>query len=172
MTADRPSGGPVLRTTDDPNAAVQARALADPRIRKVFDYWSGKCRDDVLPSRRDIDPVDIHDCLSWLMILDVVDGGADFRIRLAGSQVEEAHDRALKGVMIGAMGEGEELAALLARFRKVVATRAPDFRSASLSMVGRAFIEFDRVALPLAEDGRTVTHLLCCYAQRARDGGR
>lgn len=170
MAADRPFAS-HSRTADAPDEAVQARALADPKIRKVFDYWSGKCRDDVLPGRRDIDPVDIYDCLGWLMILDVVDGGADFRIRLAGSQVQEAHDRALKGVMVGEMGEGDELKALLARLRKVVDTRAPDFRSASLSMVGRAFIEFDRVALPLAEDGRTVTHLLCCYVQRPRESG-
>ena len=96
------------------------------------------------------------------MILDVVDGGRDFRIRLA-------HDRSLKGLLVGDIGEGEELAVMLERFRAIVGTRLPDFRSASLSMVGRAFIEFDRVALPLAEDGQTVSHILCCYVQRHRE---
>ncbi len=152
------------------DAEAQRRALSDPKIRKIYDYWSGKRIGDALPARRDIDPVEVYDCLSVLMILEVVDGGQDFRIRLAGSQIEEAHDRPLKGLLVGEMGEGEELAAMLDRFRAIVATRLPDFRTASLSVVGRAFIEFDRVALPLSEDGQTVTHLLCCYVQRQREG--
>ena len=119
-----------------------------------------------MPARRDIDPVDVYDCLSMLMILDVVDDGRDFRIRLAGSEVEDAQDRPLKGVMVSDMGQGPEMTALLDRFRSVVTSREPDFRSSTLDLVGRAFIEFDRVALPLAEDGKTVSHLLCCYAQK------
>lgn len=150
------------------DAEAKRRALSDPKIRKVYDYWSGKCRGDLLPARGEIDPVDIYDCLSWLMILDVIDGGRDFRIRLAGSQVEEAHDRTLKGVMLGELGEGAELAAMLERLRAVVAGRTPDFRPASLAMVGRSFLEFERVALPLAENGGAVSHLLCCYAPRSR----
>lgn len=151
------------------DVARQARALADPIIRKVYDYWADKSVAGRLPSRRDIDPVDIYDCLSWLMILEAVEGGRDFRIRLAGSHIEEAHDRPLKGLMVGDLGAGSEMAQVLDRFRNALATKAPNFHSGSLSMVGRAFIEFDRVALPLAEDGETVTHLLCCYRQRPRE---
>jgi len=149
--------------------SVRERSLSDVKIRKIYEYWLKKCSGGALPARRDIDPVDVYDCLSMLMILDVVDGGRDFRIRLAGSEVEDAHDRPLKGVMVSDMGQGAEMKALLERFQSVVRTREPDFRSASLAMVGRAFIEFDRVALPLAEDGETVTHLLCCYAQKSRE---
>lgn len=145
------------------------RALADPIIRKVYEYWARKSADGRLPARRDIDPVDLYDCLSCLMILEAVDGGRDFRIRLAGSQIEEAHDRSLKGLLVGDLGSGEQLSQVLQRFRGVMASKTPNFHSDSLSMIGRAFIEFDRVALPLAEDGETVTHLLCCYRQRPRE---
>lgn len=146
--------------------SLRERCLSDAKIRKIYDYWLGKCRDGLLPARRDIDPVDVYDCLSMLMILDVVDGDRDFRIRLAGSEVEEAHDRPLKGVLLSDIGHGSEVKMLIERFQSVVANRAPDFLSSSLALVGRAFIKFDRVALPLAEDGQTVTHLLCCYAQK------
>lgn len=162
-----PSAGPAPSPVSD--AARQERTLADPIIRKVYDYWAGKKSAGRLPSRREIDPVDIYDCLSWLMILEAVEGGRDFRIRLAGSQIEEAHDRPLKGLMVGDLGSGDELASVLERFRGVMTTKTPNFHSGSLSMVGRAFIEFDRVALPLAEDGETVSHLLCCYRQRPRE---
>jgi hypothetical protein len=149
------------------DSSVRERALSDVKIRKIYDYWLKKSGDGVLPARRDIDPVDVYDCLSTLMILEVVDGGRDFRIRLAGSQVEEAHDRPLKGLMVGELGA--EMKPTLERFQAVVQTREPDFRSSSLAAVGRSFIEFDRVALPLAEDGKTVTHLLCCYTQKLRE---
>ncbi|HEY4134923.1 MAG TPA: PAS domain-containing protein [Alphaproteobacteria bacterium] len=151
-----------------PQDAAREQALSDPKIRKVYDYWTSKCRDGALPKRSDIDAVDIYDCLSVIMMLDVVDGGSDFRIRLAGSQIEDAHDRPLKGAMVSSLGQGADMAAVLARLQRLVATRCPDFHSTSLAMVGRSFIEFDRVALPLAEDGQTVTHVLCCYAQKQR----
>jgi hypothetical protein len=158
-----PSPSPAGGRSD---LSVRERSLSDAKIRKIYDYWLKKRSGGALPARRDIDPVDVYDCLSMLMILDVVDDGRDFRIRLAGSEVEDAHDRPLKGVMVSDMGQGPEMTALLDRFRFVVTSREPDFRSSTLALVGRAFIEFDRVALPLAEDGKTVSHLLCCYAQK------
>ena len=85
---------------DDLDMSVRERALSDAKISKIYDYWLKKCDGDALPTRHAIDPVDVYDCLSMLMILEVVDGGRDFRIRLAGSVVEEAHDRTLKGVMV------------------------------------------------------------------------
>lgn len=165
--AANPSDPSPANPAGPPDVSVRERVLSDVKIRKIYDYWLKKSGDGVLPARRDIDPVDVYDCLSMLMILEVVDGGRDFRIRLAGSEVEEAHDRPLKGLMVGELGA--QMTPTLERFQSVVKTREPDFRSSSLAAVGRSFIEFDRIALPLAEDGKTVTHLLCCYAQKLRD---
>jgi hypothetical protein len=167
MAADHP-GPSSSEQPLQPQDAARERALSDPKIRKVYDYWSSKCRDGALPKRSDIDPVDIYDCLSAIMIFDVIDGGRDFRIRLAGSLVEEAHDRPLKGMLLSELGQGTAMTTVLARFQTLVTQRLPDFYSDTLALVGRSFIEFDRVALPLAEDGQTVTHVLCCYAQKQR----
>lgn len=116
---------------DDLDMSVRQRALFDAKISKIYDYWLKKCDGDALPTRHAIDPVDVYDCLSMLMILEVVDGGRDFRIRLAGSEVEEAHDRTLKGVMVSDLGAGAEMKALLERLQAVVTSRQPDFHTAS-----------------------------------------
>lgn len=172
MAVDNSSGDPgrdhFSRDVRPAESDARERALADPKIGKIYRYWLDKCAAGHLPARRDIDPVDLSDCLSVLMILETVDGGDDFRIRLAGSQVEEAHGRSLKGCLISELvPHGDELTVIMARLRAIVATQKPDFRSGSLAAIGRGYIAFERVALPLAEDGLRVSHLLCCYAQHA-----
>ena len=157
-----PENQPGLQTPQD-------RVLSDPRLRKAYEYWLSKRTAERLPSRRDMDPVDISICLSGVLLFDVLDDGTDYRIRLAGSHVEEAYGRSLKGIrlreLLGAQPGAEEV---LERLRQVVVTCEPDFRSAPVVVPERSFLSFDRVALPLAEDGRRVSHLFCCFAYSQR----
>lgn len=146
----------------------QDRALADPRIRKVYEYWLSKRLGGRLPARKDMDPVDIYDCLASVMILNVIEDGADFRVRLAGTQVEEAYGQPIKGLMLSTLVDAEAWQQVAARLRGAVASGEADFRSASLAAIGRDFLQFDRVALPLSDDGIRVSHLFCCYAYSQR----
>ena len=148
-----------------PSLSAKERVLLDPKIRKVHDYWVAKHRDRRLPSRGDLDPVDLADCLGGLMLLDVVGVGAgqDFAVRLAGQQVEEAFGRSLRGQKL--LGVFKDMADTdcFRRFRLAAITGEADFRSADLAGLGRPFVHYDRAMLPLSEDGSTITHLLCCY---------
>lgn len=149
-----------------PSLSAKERVLLDPKIRKVHDYWMAKHRGSRLPSRGDLDPVDLSDCLGGLMLLDVVGVGAsqDFAVRLAGQQVEEAFGRPLRGQKLLELFKEMADSDCFRRFRLVVITGEADFRSADLAGLGRPFIHYDRAMLPLSEDGSTITHLLCCYA--------
>lgn len=153
--------------SDDPysfTARVKARVLLDPRIRKVHDYWMDKHHGARLPSRGDIDPVDLPDCLDVLLLLEVNDKRQDFTVRLAGTQVEQAFGRGLTGAEFATLFPNPEEADCLRRFRMAAITGQPDFRSADLGAVGRPFVRFDRATLPLSNDGSEITHLLSCYA--------
>ncbi len=148
-----------------PPLSAKERILLDPKIRKVHDYWKLKHRGTRLPSRGDLDPVELSDCLGGLMILDVIGVGAgqDFAVRLAGQQVEEAFGRTLRNQRLLEVFKDMADSDCFRRFRLAVITGEADFRSADLAGLGRPFIHYDRALLPLSEDGGPITHLLCCY---------
>src|SRR3546814_12922905 len=64
---------------------------------RLYEYWCSRCQGGALPSRRDIDPLDIPDLLPNLFLLDVIGDAEDFVFRLAGSRVEEAFSMSLRG---------------------------------------------------------------------------
>lgn len=55
--------------------------LDDPKLRKLFDYWLSKFREVGLPSRKDIDPLDIWPLMGHLNIIYVVQEGERVRYR-------------------------------------------------------------------------------------------
>src|SRR3546814_12310908 len=58
----------------------------DTKLRRLYEYWCSRCQGGALPSRRDIDPLDIPDLLPNLFLLDVIGDAEDFVFRLAGSR--------------------------------------------------------------------------------------
>ena len=64
-----------------------AAKIADPRLRRFYDYWTGKCGERRFPARRDIDPLDFPYVLGNLMLVDVLRDPQRFRVRLHGTNL-------------------------------------------------------------------------------------
>lgn len=96
------------------------------------------------------------------MILDVISGGRDFVVRLAGQQVEAAFGCQLRDRTFTDLFKDSGSREWLQRCRMVAVIGEADFRSGDFADLERPFVQFDSVILPLADDGRVVTHLLCC----------
>jgi hypothetical protein len=69
----------------DPARYGSAREVQSARIRRIFGYWRGKAAGGQIPRRAAIDPIDLADVLSCLLIVEVV--GDRFRYRLVGTEV-------------------------------------------------------------------------------------
>jgi hypothetical protein len=54
----------------------------------IYDYWRSKCDGDRLPIRQDIIPNEIKSILPYISMIDVIDKGRDFRMRLIGSEIQ------------------------------------------------------------------------------------
>ena len=71
--------------------------IEHPLLRQLFLYWSRKRIGHDLPSRQDIDPIEIGpEVLPHIMLTDVLDGGR-LRYRLAGTAVETVTGQSLSG---------------------------------------------------------------------------
>jgi hypothetical protein len=81
---------------EDPDVA----AFEDRRLGQLLEHWRGLARDGDLPSAEAIDPTALVFILGWLMIIDPLAGGGDFKYRLYGSNIAELTGRDLTGCKV------------------------------------------------------------------------
>ena len=130
-----------------------------PLFGPAFNYWQSLCKQG-LPNRRDIDPVDIPDLLANIMLLDVVDGGADFRYRLGGTAVEHNFGASIKGLSLCDIVQTfPSIRPVLDVKRHCVATASPYACDAAVFTHFGTEKQVYCFAMPLSEDGLNVTQI-------------
>ncbi len=75
----------------------------NPRFVELKAYWDRKRGGRAMPMRADIDPLDLRGHLGSLVLIDVLPGLADFRMRLIGSKIVEAYGRDSTGKLLSAL---------------------------------------------------------------------
>lgn len=64
--------------------------FTDPRLEAAYHYWRRKAAGRIMPSRANIDPIEIPKLLPDVMLVDVLEGGR-YRYRLIGTENARAH---------------------------------------------------------------------------------
>lgn len=152
--------------------AASGRSTADietvgqsdpPLLAEILAYWERKCAGRWAPRRADIDPTELPAHLPNLMLIDVLEGGADFRFRLIGTAIVEDMGRDSTGRRMSELYRDHPaaLAQLADRLRQVVRERRPNVtRGGVYWLPQRSFRSFIRAAMPLSDDGASVTMIL------------
>lgn len=60
--------------------------LNSPRLREAYIYWDARRQSKLMPSRTDIDPIEIPRLLPYVVLIDVLREPIDFHYRLIGTQ--------------------------------------------------------------------------------------
>jgi hypothetical protein len=134
-----------------------------PLMRDLVRYWDQKRRDRRAPRRSDIDPTEIPTHLPNLHMMDVLDGGADFRYRLIGTAIVEGlgRDNTNKRLSELYADRPEVLRKLVARFALVAMEKRPIFsRGRIWWLPDRNYRRFAGSSLPLSDDGVTINMIL------------
>lgn len=140
-----------------------AEHLPTDGLRFLLRYWVGLRGALPMPRASQIDALDMKPALGNIMILDVLDGGADFRFRLYGATLAEAVGQDWTGQTISTMRRqlrGLGPAFYLAGYRAVLARPQPLY---TCNQANRTFENrrWARLILPLAgEDGQGVKRFL------------
>lgn len=143
--------------------------IAHPLLRRAFAYWQERAAaKGGLPSRADIDPVDLADALPGALpavsLIEVTPdpaGGAErLRYRVVGSLHVEIMGHDATGEMID-LGSAEDDAASAA-----IATGRPVHAERRFSPANGRSLTFEALVCPLARDGRHVDMLLSVVAPR------
>jgi len=134
--------------------------IASPRLQQLYAYWQDRCAGRPMPSRADIDPLDIPRHLPFLILFDVVPGSERLRARLVGTHVADMYGADYTGQYLDEIAFGDRRAAILHDYLACLGSRAPYVSEHSFWTARGITFRVERVILPLSDDGETVGMLL------------
>jgi hypothetical protein len=135
-------------------------------------YWEKKRGSLAMPRRADISPLEMKEHLGWIILLESLPGYTDFRYRLVGTRVTQYFLADATGRTIteafsqGRLPEPTESAAMkavLAIHRKTARDKVIMRSYGGAGWLGRDYLEFDSIYLPLSDDGEFVNMILSAF---------
>lgn len=134
--------------------------LGEPILFALHQYWSAKCAGNKAPRRADIDPVDIPDLLPHVSLIEVLEDGERYRIRLAGTKVEERFGCSLTNRIVDEVMHGPYLDYLQGLYQRLLRDFAPLYSESSFEPDSTKKLRVKRLMLPLSNDQETVNMIL------------
>ncbi len=129
-------------------------------IRAVYDYWNAKRGDRTMPTRSDIDPLDLRPYLPALMIVDLVPDSRRYVYRLVGTKEVEARGEDPTGHAVGDRFFGRTKEKVLFNYDFVVRNHGPRFDDSDFLTAGGRVSDSEELFLPLSSGGAEVTQIL------------
>ena len=135
--------------------------ISHPKLQRLYDYWLTTRGARTMPSRTDIDPIDMTFIIGNVILIDVLAGEPpDFRIRLHGTNLVDRVRYDLTGKMLDDMPEAEFRDLTRRSFTKVATSRAPLCAQRDRVLDGR-LRRYETVIMPLSADDKIVDTLIC-----------
>ncbi len=130
------------------------------KLSFLLTHWAALKPGSAIPSASTVDPLRIKPVLGYVMLLDPIDGGMDFRYRLFGSIIAQVSGLDLTGQLASSLHASTAVVEFgLASYRAVI--RRPEPLYTIRSPIGAYHTaRWHRLALPLADDTGVVMRLI------------
>src|SRR5437868_3015927 len=135
---------PAIKTPDE---------LVSVQLKRMHATWFNLAAGRFAPTRKEIAPARFKDVLPSIFLIDVIDGGEDFRFSLGGDRlVRFLQERFDPGKKLSAT-QGSNFYERCSRlFKFCVAVRKPvAVGPAKAALPGREFMELETLVLPLSD---------------------
>jgi hypothetical protein len=137
-----------------------ANQLVSEKLVGALDAWKRVAGGRLAPKREEITPALLRSVLPSIWMIDVIDGGKDFRFRFAGDRVIQFMGRRYAGELLSDHVDVPFFQRMRAILVECVTRKSPvavgPLRS---NLEGKDFLEMEVVVAPLSEDGMTVNCL-------------
>ena len=132
------------------------------RYQEVFAYWASLRRNGRLPSRAQLDPVQLKRLLPTISLIDVVphQAGHFFRQRLAGTGLYSVYGCEITGRRLDEIYGEAEVSYWREQLNQVVETARPAVGCQPVASRSGSVSSLLWLRLPLASDGMTVDMIL------------
>lgn len=155
----------MLERNSPPQGAAHRLERGDisrDNLRRLVDHWSSLRGARLMPARRDLRPEDLSFVLAQVMLIDVhrsPESEISFRFRLVGTRIEETGHPGLQGRWVHELMPVAYRRLVLQAYGEAVREAAPTFYRVALDHGGQQ-LRYERVTLPLSDDGGIVDSLL------------
>lgn len=146
---------------EHPQIVVRPRAEQVPEgvLRSLYRYWQALRVDGACPAASAIDPLAMRFALGHVVLLDSLDGGADFRVRLYGTMIADRLGHDLTGQRLSQLKGLAIMPFFTATYRCAMLERCAVLtRHASPPDIPVAW--WERLILPLADSAGDIIRLL------------
>ncbi|WP_321397597.1 PAS domain-containing protein [Emcibacter sp.] len=123
----------------------------------LYDYWLSKKGDRLMPSRKDINPIDMPALLPHLIMLEVHGNPPQYRVRLTGTRVDTVLGRSLRNVWAHDIPDSE---GLRSRFDWLVEHKRSYYSEDRLLFAAKEHRFYSCLVCPLSSDGENVDMIL------------
>lgn len=132
----------------------------DPRIASLYRYWTAKRSGRAMPSRGDIDPIEMKPWLGRIALIDVAEEPEGLRWRLVGSELTIESGVDLTGKRVDEASYLGDSAVAYSALTEFAARGVPRYRNDPLTAASGWFRSTERLYLPLSGAGRRVDMIL------------
>jgi hypothetical protein len=124
--------------------------VQSPILRRVLNYWVDKCAGRRMPSRKDIEPLDLRDALGFISLIEIRRNPLRFYFRLDGTKQVELFQIDCTGRFLDECFDEQHLAVAQKSYREVTETGLPSYYRRQLPYYER-LISYEIAILPLGE---------------------
>ncbi|MEO9904347.1 PAS domain-containing protein [Nisaea sp.] len=134
--------------------------LEDERLQRLLSYWREKADGRTGASIASIDPTEMRFVLGYLMLLDVIEDGFDFRYRLYGTMISERFGRDVTGSTLRQFGDREFIISFFLGSYQAVTDRRQPLLTVHYPKHTSETASWTRLILPLKDENDEITRLL------------
>jgi hypothetical protein len=132
--------------------------LHDPRLKRLYAYWRGRCAEAAMPARGAVDPLDFRYILGYVTLVEVELVPRRYRFRLDGSILAMLSGMDYTGKYLDQLGLPDYIDFVAASYDRVVDGRRPYAYRKQGAFDTKSFDE-ETLILPLGRND-TVEHLM------------
>lgn len=135
--------------------------LVTEPVRFLHKFWHDKKSDGEIGMRSaDLDPLDLFPAMGYIMILDVLDGGRDFRYRVYGSKIAEIAKFDSTGLKISETKAHPLMKAFFSTVYEAVLQRPEPIYTQHNPPPNRIIATWHRIVLPLHDGNGSLDRFL------------
>lgn len=134
--------------------------IQEPRLRSLYCYWHSKMHGDALPSRTDIDPLEMKQWLGNLMLIEFHGDVSSYQIRLDGTNLEHYYGTRRTGFGVEKLTSEDERELLIAQYSTVLDQKRPAYFEADFTNSDGVYSRQAKLILPLSADKERVDMVL------------
>ncbi len=139
----------------------QVGSLVEAPLKVLFRWWRAQRAAGGIPSVDAVDPLALKEALGYLMILDVLEDGWDFRYRLYGSEIAQHAKRDYTGQRTSELKVVSPIPTFYIACYRAVLVRPEPLMTRNQPPTDVATTTWTRLVLPLCDgDGRIARFLV------------